>query len=397
MSRTPEAPPGIRPEAELLLRLARVAPDDATTERVRSLLRGELDWAHLLRVAEMHGTAPLVYWHLDRVAPQSVPAHALDSLRQRFLDNARHNLRLTAELLELLRLFAAHGVRAVPFKGPTLAAIAYGNLALRQFNDLDLLLAPADLTRGRALLAAAGYRSGLPLAPAQEAAYLTSIGQMPFVKEGAGILVELHATIMPRDFRFPLGLARLWPRLRPMSLAGREVYAPCGEDLLLILCAHGAKHAWVCLGWVCDVAELLRASPAMDWPAVTGMARALRCERTLWLGLLLAHDLLQAPVPAELVRRARSSPAVRWLSAQVRRQVFRAARGRWGSLSDALFQLYARERMGDGLRYAVSLALAPTVADWTGARLPGCLAFLYYLVRPGRLAAKYGRLALRRR
>jgi hypothetical protein len=396
MSRTPEAPPGARPEAELLLRLARVALDGAAAERVRALPRHDLDWGYLLRAAGAHGTAPLLYWHLDRVAPDAVPAPALDSLRQRVLDNARHNLLLTAELLELLRVFAAHGVRAIPFKGPTLAALAYGNLALRQFGDLDLLLCRTDLPRARGLLAAEGYRSDLRLAPAQEEAYLTSIGQMPFVKEGQGILVELHAAIMPRDFHFPFGLERLWPRLRPVSLAGREVHAPAAEDLLLVLCAHGTKHAWACLGWVCDVAELLRANPEMNWPAVVAGARSLRCERILALGLLLAHDLLQAPVPAGLVRRARSSPAARGLAAQVGRQAFREADGRPGGLRDALFQLQARERLGDGLRYAISLALAPTVADWTSVRLPGPLSFLYHLVRPARLAKKYGRLALRR-
>jgi hypothetical protein len=38
----------------------------------------------------------------------------------------------------------------------------------------------------------------------------------------------------------------------------------------------------------------------------------------------------------------------------------------------------------------------PTVADWTALRVPGSFSFLYYLLRPVRLAGKYGRLAFRR-
>jgi hypothetical protein len=391
-----QTPTATRPEAELLLRSARMAMDDATAERVRALVRRDLDWGYLARMAQAHGTEPLLYWHLSRVAPDAVPAPALDALRRRFLDNARHNLLLTGELLEILRRFATRGVRAIPFKGPTLAARAYGNLALRRFADLDLLLSRADLPRSRELLTAAGYRSDLPLAPAQQDAYLASIGQVPFVREDGGVLVELHTRIMPRDFHFPLGLERLWPRRRPVTLAGQEVHVPAEDDLLLILCAHGAKHAWACLGWVCDVAELLRACPALDWPRVATEARSLRSERLLWLGLLLAHDWLGAPVPGDLVRRARGSSAVRGLAARVGRQMFREADGGPGGLRDALFQLRARERPGDGLRYALSLALAPTVADWTALRLPAPLSFLYHLVRPARLAGKYGRLLLRR-
>jgi hypothetical protein len=208
-------------------------------------------------------------------------------------------------------------------------------------------------------------------------------------------MVELHARIAPRDFRFPLGLERLWPRLRPLALGGREVHALAGEDLLLVLCAHGAKHLWSCLGWVCDVAELVRAEPAMNWAAVAEEARSLRCERILLLGLALAHDLLQAPVPEDLLRRARGVPAVRALAARVAKQMFRWADGRAWGLENGLFQLRVRERPWDGLRYALSLALVPTVADWTALRVPDSFSFLYYLLRPVRLAGKYGRLAFR--
>ena len=223
------------------------------------------------------------------------------------------------------------------------------------------------------------------------------MGQMPFVKDGQTCMVELHAQFAPRDFYFPLGLEHLWPRLRPLSLGGNPVRTLAGEDLLLVLCAHGAKHLWGCLGWVCDVAELLRVQQAMNWAAVVEEARSLRCERILLLGLVLAHDLLQAPVPEDVFRRARGVPAARALAARVAKQMFREPDGRAWGLENGLFQLRVRERLGDGLRYTLSLALEPTVADWTALRVPASFSFLYYLSRPARLALKYGRLVLRRR
>ena len=327
MRPTAKMPAGTRPEAELLLRSARVVLDDVAVERLLALLQHTLDWVWLLGAAEQNGMAPLLYWHLNRLAPAAVPGAVLDDLRQRFLANARRTLLLTGELLRLLPLFAGHGIRAIPFKGPTLAAYAYGNVALRHFMDLDLLIAPADLPRARQLLAAEGYRSELSLAPDQEDAYLASIGQLPFVTEGGTCLVELHARIAPRAFHFPLGPERLWARLRPLSLGGREIHTLAGEDLLLVLCAHGAKHLWASLGWVCDVAELLRAGPAMNWAAVMEEARSLRCVRILLLGLVLAHDLLQAPMPEDLLGQART-PTLRALAAQACRQMFLGADSR---------------------------------------------------------------------
>jgi hypothetical protein len=394
---TLESPARMRPEIELLLRSARVALDVTAAQRVQALVRQDLDWGSVAGAAAVHGTAPLLYWQLNQYARDAVPSAVLDDLHQRFLGNTRQSLVMTAELLRLLSLFAAEAIRVIPFKGPTLAAYAYGNLALREYIDLDLLLLPADLPRARQLLAAEGYGSGLGLTPGQEEMYLASIGQIPLVKKGGACMAELHTRLTPRHFYFPLDLERLWPRLRPLSLSGHDVLALAAEDLLLVLCAHAAKHCWTRLGWVCDVAELLRGQPAMNWEAVKAEARHLRCVRILLLGLLLAYDLLQAPVPEEMLRQARSVAAVRRLAAQTCRHIFGEDSSGPSGLRSALFHMKSRERLEDGLRYALSLALTPTVADWTHVQAPARFSFLYPLLRPLRLAGKYARLALGRR
>src|SRR5207253_975904 len=81
------------------------------------------------------------------------------------------------------------------------------------------------------------------------------------------------------------------------ALAGRPWPAFAPARLLLILCVHGANHCWLRLNWLCDVAELLRRNPALDWPALAAEAERWGCRRILTLGLLLAHDLLDAPLP----------------------------------------------------------------------------------------------------
>jgi hypothetical protein len=43
------------------------------------------------------------------------------------------------------------------------------------------------------------------------------------------------------------------------------------------------------------------------------------------------------------------------------------------------------------------LTFTPSLGDWELLRLPAALSFLYYLIRPVRLAVKFGRLALTRR
>jgi len=200
---------------------------------------------------------------------------------------------------------------------------------------------------------------------------------------------------VPRDFSFPLDTDELWERLEPICLADRKLLTLSPEDVLLILCVHGAKHLWTYLGGVCDVAELIRAHPAMNWARVLEQASLLRSERMLFLGLFLAIALLGASVPKQIEQRVLADRALALLATRVCQRLFRETGRPPGGLESSLFHLKARERLWDGVRYGLSLAMAPTVADWALVRVPPAFSFLYYLIRPMRLAGRYGRNLLK--
>ena len=168
------------------------------------------------------------------------------------------------------------------------------------------------------------------------------------------------------------------------------------EDLLLILCVHGAKHLWSQLGWISDVAELVRGHPSADWPWLLAEARALGSERMLLLGLFLARDLLDAPLPEAVRPALRADRVVESLAGQVVERLFGRPRGAAGVLESALFHLRAREHVRDRLRYGVRLAMTTTPGDWALLPLPVRLFPLYWLLRPIRLAGKYAAGAVRR-
>ena len=377
----------IRPEDEVLLCVGRVDKDGETAGRLNSLLRCHLDWEYLLGSAQQHGLMPGLHQCLSSAS--TVPAEVKARLRNESLVLQGTNLLLTRELLRVLILLESEGIRAIPFKGPTLTMMAYGNLALRQFDDLDLLLPAADIPRARAVLSLHGYRSQHPLGRTQEDAYFKSLCQLPLVHEETSILMELHSKVTPRDFSFGTDPS-VWQRLMPVSLLGKEVLTFSREDLLLILCVHGAKHVWCCLGWICDLANLLSTSPSMDWDQVTDQARRINCERMLSVGLFLAHDFLGSTLPDSVVKKIQGDPVVRLLAEPVCKQLFGSPAMDLGGFSAALFHLRVREHLRDGFRYSLSLAFAPTLADWEMAALPAQLSFLYYPARFIRLMGKYG-------
>jgi hypothetical protein len=300
---------------------------------------------------------------------------------------------MVQELLGLVARLAGAGIDALPFKGPALAVSAYGNLALRQFADLDILVRERDHASAKALLASLGYRWQAPLTSSQESCYLDFDCQQQFLRDDGEVMVELHWALAPKYFAFAYEGERLWRGLTRASLGGADVLGFCPEDLLLILCAHGAKHSWERLGWICDVAEMIRAHPQLDWARLLAEARELGAERMLRIGLLLAHALLDAPLPVGVARKLERDPAAGRLAASVTARLL----GRQQPLTPYahhVFHLRARERLRDRCRYLFRLATTPGPREWAVVTLPGSLYFLYYGVRAARLLGKYLRRSL---
>ena len=72
-----------------------------------------------------------------------------------------HGLAIEGATRAVVRSLGAAGVRALPLKGPFLAADAHGDIGLRQTSDVDVLVARGDLDDALAVLHDAGY-TGLP-------------------------------------------------------------------------------------------------------------------------------------------------------------------------------------------------------------------------------------------
>ena len=381
----------IRPEDELLLCCARTSRTSEITIRIEALLRAGVDWKYLIRTSNAHGVAPLLYWHLSSVRKEDIPTDILDYLQEHFFANSLHNLSLTGELLRLLNVFEAHGILAVPCRGPVLAASVYGNLALRRFLDLDIMVRRRDAMKAKELLTSLGYRPKHRLTRAQEAALLRSRFEYIFVRDDGRITVELHWEIVDH-FALPLEPELLWGRLRRIPLGNDTVPSLSPEDTLLTLCAHGSKHLWERLGWICDVAELIRVRQDMRWEQVMAQASALGGERMVLLGLLLASNLLGATLPAQVLQSIHTDPMVGVLARRIQERLFKMANGKAELFERDYFHplhLKMQRRLPDKIRFCVRVVTTQRMDDWKLLPLPDFLFDFYYVLRPIRLIGKY--------
>ena len=408
---------GLDPESAILLTCGGVTLTPEGADRVRSLVHQAPAWDRLLALAQAHGTFPLLFRHLHTTCADLVPRTIQDELRSRFHALAWRNLILEKELVELLGRLQSQGISVVPFKGPVLAAVAYGNLALRAFSDFDILVREADVLKAKDFLLAAGYCLEPDMSDA-EAAALLQVGQehhFTLIRSESPVPVELHWRLIQRCYAFPLDEEGLWQRLESVTLGGVKVPSFAAEDLMLLLCAHGAKHAWSRLCLLSDLDGLVRTRPQLNWHAILAQAGALNSRRLLAVGLLLTQELLGTPLPGEVAAWIRHDP----LAYQLAQEVSDGMRREPEALAAAeladrgAFFIRARERLADRIAIGVRLhripagvdrtalplaariyvslarALRPKDRDRDVVRLPGAISGLYYLIRPVRLLGKY--------
>ena len=378
-----------RPEVALLLTCARARLNRLQEKRIHDLVARNCDWDYLLRLADRHGMQPLLHWHLNAVCPDAVPAEPRQHLRIAFQRVSALNILLTHELQQLLALFAENEVQAVPYKGPALALQLYGNIALRQFSDLDILVHPRDVLRARDLLLARDYAQLPPLTEGQQAVLLRTQCNLPFTKEGNRMIVELHWTVSAPSFARPFEAAHFWSRLVDAKLDGTDIKLPANEDLLLALCIHGSKHLWERLAWICDIAGLVTSQPNLNWADLIERARTTGSERMLFLGLRLANDLLEAQLPTEVEAALNRDAAVNGLATDVVRDLFTLSLLPSGISGYFRFQMRARRRLRDKINY-LRFTFTPNEEDLVRLKLPASLTFIYYLVRPVRLVLTGG-------
>ena len=363
----------------------------ANVTRVREILAcagvAAIDWDVLLSSAAENSMLPLLARNLPTAAPDAFSSEQIDRLRKGARASGIQTLKLSAELIRLMDLFQENGITAFPYKGPVLAAQAYADLALREFEDLDILLPQREMAAASELLAKRNYKPRYPWIFQADAALVP--GEYNFEDTARGVIVELHTERTLRHFPVAPDFDQMAERLTTVVLSGHAIRTFCPEDMLVLLCIHGSKDFWERIVWIADISEFVRSQPQLDWDAVMRRAESFQARRMLFLGLELAAQLLDTSLAPEVLARVRADGTVKALAVGIEQRLMATGprlKGAAGSLQ------YRRKIVPGplaGMRYALRLATAPAEEDWMTLKLPPALTPLYFVLRPLRLLRKY--------
>ena len=371
-------------EFELLRACCAAALSTNHDERIAELISLGVRWDVLLKQAEFHNVEPLVCAKLLEFRV-SLPANLEGDLERRFATNAQRSLRLTRELARIMACLENHSVDAIPYKGPALAQAIYGDVAMRQFSDLDILIRVSDFDRATEAVQELGYEPSTKLRAPVERAWLKTGYERGFDGPQGKNLLELQWRAAPGFYAVDIDVQDWFQRATCSWLGERKVRALSPEDLLLALCVHASKHAWMRLGWICDIGGVTQ-SQRIDYDVVRERAAVLGILRIIEVSLEMAHRLLGRAVPLQLEPKAVGG--VQDLCDRVTRIVARGTDYETESLEYFRLMLALRERASDRWRFGWRLLSTPSVGEWEAVTLPGALFPLYRVVRLWRVGMR---------
>jgi hypothetical protein len=370
-------------EKRLILSCLRLTPNDKEVQQIEKLSRGKIGWPDFLRCVDRHRVAPLVYHNLKRYGGNGVPAAAMSALRARFERNAHQSLVNATELVRLSKLFQENSLAFLPLKGSVLALQVYGNLAMRHAGDIDLLIDPSQEELADRLLQISYRRvtPGFRLTPAQRRRFLRLMHHSEYMHDRGNLRLELHWRSINNQPPGVMDLTWLHSRASTVAVAGSSLPAMSIPDNILYLCAHGAFHFWFRLFWLVDLAEIMRWNPEIDWPQLMTLASEAGLMRPLAQGVVLAHELLDVPLP-EIIRTYALQDQMVPVSAKAAFRFMLCPQPETPPFSLSLQTNLCRLRCGNSFPEKLKILRGIFIGqDWMTLGLPDSLFFLYYLLR----------------
>ena len=386
------------PELQLVLGCARAQLNPAAAEEVASAAAQLLDWVKAIDLASFHRLSPVVICQVQQHSAASVPETVRLYLTERFRARTIRNFELTKELLEILLLLEKSDVDALAFKGPVLSQQLYGDLSLREFLDLDILVPPSDAWTVIASLSAKGFEPHFTLTRRQFARFQGSRFDMGLYHASKRVLVEVHWALVSPGYTFSPSVQMVWESIQSVLIAGRSIKTFSAEMQLLCSCLNQAKHNWWRLGWLMDLAALIHQSPAMDWQQIQMRAGSFGTARMIRVSLQLVQRLFQLTLPGGIAEWVENDVCSRKIAERIlKRLLLVDTTPAQPPALDPLFRA-SMESLADRAFYWFDNALRPTPLEWALLPLPDSLYALYYPIRVGRLVCKHtaGRLLPRR-
>lgn len=390
-------------EVQLLLLASRKSLSASNINKIQVITSQVIDWQKLINLAKSHSVIPLVAYNLQQYCIQNLPNNIKNILKTEFRSNAIKNIYLSKELLEIVQLLKDNDINCISFKGASLAASIYGDISLRQFNDIDILIAKKDLLKARDLFFSIGSKvwfTESAITDKNKEYFMNSQIAHNFLRNHAygfefknkTVILDLHWEMFSSYFPLLLPMEYLEQSLEDTIIFNQKISTPSPENNLLLLCGHGSKDCWDNLVRICDIAELINYYPQLNWQLLIKEAKNRGALKLVLLGLSLANRLYEISLPDFIHEKIMDDLKIKQLVNKIENLLFSESNIVNNipkqDLVLLLFKIQFREKISDKIKSIFNFLFLPTYSDWALFSHWELPMVFYYFIRPFRLLFK---------
>jgi len=366
-------------EVEFLLRVLQHAAGNKNSQNLTEIQ--PVDWNKLVRLAVKHGVSPLLFNQLSRQKPCPVPDPAFSLLKYQYLQNLKNNITKTTHLLKILTILKSRGITMIPFKGPVIAELAYGDLGSRAFDDVDVLIKPNDLLKVYDLLKKKDWKPTTSLSERMKKLWIRSRRDLEFVSKNC--VLDCHQQLTQGPAFFAIKEEKPDEGIS-VTLLNRTIYTLSAEATVLSICLNGTKDQWTSLKPITDLVLFLSSYPRLNWDRLLTNAGKMGILSVLLLGIELGQKLLSYTPPALVNHLIKKTPVISQHSHQIINRIFEK-KPDYRMFYRFLFMFKLLDNWKFRLDFLGHFLFSPTPRDFSIIPLPETLYPLYYLIRPLRL------------
>lgn len=349
------------------------------------IFKHPLNWERILSKAHNHGVILLLYKKLKNLKQQVAPSEIMASLKAFYNNNAIRNLRMGQKLIKLINILSTEKIDAITFKGPCLAIRAYKDLSMRTYCDLDIYIRKEDFERVYDLLELYGYKSHFPHIKKTKKLWKRTGRDFLFLDKT--IFYDFHQRITQGSKQFQI-TEDIWKNTSFTTINSCKVKVLSSEYTVLALCIHGAKHNWLHIKLITDIAFFISSNRDLDWSLIISKAKNMGCLNITLAGILLSNELCGLPLPLEIKKEINKNKRAKKLTNNIKNRILRGKTNS-GRLSEFLCIPRTMDSISHRLRYISYYIFTPSQFDLLYINLPEILYPFYYIIRPIRQFYKY--------
>lgn len=349
------------------------------------------NWDDFINLSYSHGVFPLVYDSLKK--HKNIFSNDLYlKIKSINMGIVKHNMLMTSELINILKIFDKNMIEVIPFKGPVLSQLAYNNIISRQYVDLDIFIKEKDLEKAYEVLKSNEFISTLDKQFINNQLFLKKNSDIEFVNK-KNVSIELHWKLFRNQFLSNINSAEIYKYINTIYINKNRIRIFQNEILLVYLCMHGSKHNWERIEWILDIDKLIKNSAYINWELVYSLSKRYSCTKMLNLGLLLSKMIFDTDIPNSLTENIKKDiykKRISYVLNEMSNININVNKSEFHKNLEAFkFSYSLNDNLYEKVYFLKRILFELSHSDVNYLNLDKKFYFFYYLIKPFRLFGKY--------